>query len=442
LVDILIKGGDIVTMNKEKKIIRDGFVAIEKDKIIDVGENEGCRDYRADKVLDARGKAVLPGLINTHVHLYQNFLKGMPDDLPLVDWCDKVLYPFCRAQHPDVAYFSNLLGNIELIKSGSTCVLNNDRIDLKIPKAAEDAGIRCIYAPTLADKWVPGDLIKPEKEVEILINKIFERWNKKESRIRCMLGPSAPFCCSEELLEKVAKWSTKFNSGIHMHIAETKYEVEFSEKNFKSGPLEYVDNLGLLDVGNFIAVHCVWLSRREINLAKKKNVKIVHCPKSNMKLGSGVAPIPEMLRKGITVGLATDGAASNDLLDMFEEMRAAALVHKVSKLDPSVISSYQVLEMATIGGAKAVGMEDLIGSIEVGKKADIIIVDLFKPHIEPVHDLVNNLIYCAKGSDVETSIIDGEVVLEKGQLKKIDEEEVLTRAMDISAEIARQDKAE
>lgn len=437
MVDILIKGGSVLTMNKERKIIKNGYIAIEKDKIIDIGEERNCKGYHADKILDAKNKVVLPGLINTHVHLYQNFLKGMPEDLPLVEWCNKVLYPFCRTQHPGIAYYSNLIGIIELIKSGSTCVLNNDRIDLKIPKAAEDAGIRCIYAPTLADKWVPEDLIKPDREVEKLIHKIFEKWHRKEGRIRCMLGPSAPFCCSEELLEKVARWSMKFDAGIHMHIAETKYEVEFSKKNFKSRPLEYVDSLGLLDIGNFIAVHCVWLSKKEIDLAKKRNVKVSHCPKSNMKLGSGVAPIPEILKKGITVGLATDGAASNDLLDMFEEMRAAALIHKVSKLDPSVISSYQVLEMATIGGAKTVGMEKLIGSIEIGKKADIIIVDLLKSHIQPLHDLVNSLVYCAKGSDVETSIIDGEIVMENRRLSRIDEKEVLMRVADISADVSK-----
>ena len=436
MAKILIKGGLLVTMSERYGIIRDGSVCVEGKKITAVGPSrkvvERCP---ADVVIDARGMAVLPGLINTHSHLYQSLLRGRADTAPLVEWCEEVLYPFCRMLLEDatrgdeeLAYYGTLLSCDEALKSGTTTIVGMEGViqGPAVVRALVDAGIRGVYALTLANEWIRRDIILPTtwslRRAESLIAGYR---GAGDGRVGFMLAPSTPFCCSRDLLEESAGLARRNGAGIHIHVAETKYEVGSIMERFGMGPLEYLNSLGLLDIHPFVAVHCVWLSGPELKLLKEKGAGASHNPESNMKLASGVAPVREMLDLGIPVGLATDGPASNDNLDMIEEMRSAALLHKVSSLDASSISAWDVLRMATILGARALGMEEVVGSLEPGKRADIVMLNLMRPHIQPLTDVVKAIVYCARGSDVDTVMVDGRVVVRGGRLTSLDERELL-----------------
>jgi len=435
---LLITGGTVLTMGKPG-VIENGAVYIEGDRIVRVGKADEVRGP-ADEVIDARGKAVLPGLINTHTHIYQNLLKGQPDTLALVEWCDQVLFPFCRVVIEDalkgnleLMYLASQLGYIEALKSGTTTLVNMDIAAPIPPEVAAQVGVRMVFVPNMADAWIPEDLIRPTSELLGRLESFIREWHgAANGRITVMAGPSAPFDCTEEFLLGCAELARKYGVGIHTHVAETRYEIELMKRTQGVGPLEYLDRLGLLDVKPFVAVHCVWLNDRELDLLRQKGVGVSHNPESNMRLASGVAPIPKIRELGVPVGLATDGSASNDNLDMFEEMRSAVFLHKVSTLNPSALTARDALKMATIEGARAIGMEREIGSIEPGKKADLILVDLKKPHLQPIYDLVNTLVYCARGSDVVTTIVDGRVIVRDGRLLTIDEEQVLEKAQEIA----------
>jgi 5-methylthioadenosine/S-adenosylhomocysteine deaminase len=246
-----------------------------------------------------------------------------------------------------------------------------------------------------------------------------------------MVGPSAPFCCTKELLLLCREFASENGLWLNTHLSETQYEVDFVRKETGKRPTEFLHDIGFLGP-KFLAVHCVWVDEGEIRLLKDNDVKVSHNPESNMKLGSGVAPVPEMLRQGITVAVATDGCGSNDNLDMFEAMRAAALMHKLSTLNPKIISAQKVMEMATIDAARAIGEANELGSIEVGKKADLALIDLEKPHLQPLHDVVRTLVYCANGADIATVIIDGKIVYERRRLRTVNEEKVMQRAKEIT----------
>lgn len=436
MVDTLIKKGIIVSMDRKRQVLEHGAIAIEEDRIVAVGNSEQLeREYSSDVEIDAKGKAVLPGLINTHTHLFQNLLKGKRDDLPLVEWVNEVQMPMVKEEFKNSlkgnfenGYNAALLGCIEALKSGTTCIVDNDLRNPKVPIAFKQTGIRGIYALNMADRWVPDEVLLPKEKMVHFVSEICREWHGTENgRITCMYGPSTPFICSLELLQDIRELATKNRMRIQMHVSETKYERDLLKKETGKPPIEFLHSIGFLQ-SDVCAVHCVWVSDREIEILKKTGVKVSHNPESNMKLGSGVAPVPRMRKEGVTVSLATDGCASNDNLDMFEAMRTAALLHKVISLDASAISSQDVLEMATIEGAKTVGMENEIGSLEPGKKADLILVDLMKSHLRPVHNVVSTLVYCANGADVDTVIVDGKVIVEAGAMKTVDEKEAIHQA--------------
>jgi len=444
-LDLIIRDGLLVTMSDKYGVIPHGAVCIEGNEIKAIGKSdEITRQFSAEEVIDAGGMGVLPGLINTHSHLYQSFLRGRADEIPLVEWCEKVLYPFCRMAleealkgEEELAYFSSLLSCVEALKSGTTTIVAMDSIiqGPTVIQALLDSGIRGIYAFQMADGWIREDIILPTKWLLKRAENLLLSYKEcRGGRIDFMMGPSAPFNCSKELLNGCKELAEEHGTGIQIHVAETRYEIEFMKKNFGMSSLEYLDSLKLLENDPFVAVHCVWLDKRELELLLRKGGGVSHNPESNMKLASGVAPIPEMLRRGIPVGLGTDGPASNDNMDMFEEMRTAALLHKVSTSDPSSISASDVLKMATNLGAKVLGIDDKVGSIEPGKRADIILVDLMKPHIQPLSDIFKTLVYCAKGSDVNTVIVNGNVVVRDGELLTLDEEDLLRRVTRIFEE--------
>ncbi len=421
MADILIKDGFIITMDAQRRILERGSVAIEGDKITAVGKDV---EERADTVIDARGKAVLPGLINAHTHLSMTLLRGIADDMPLMEWLEKKIWPIEKNLTAQDCYFGALLGCLEMIKSGTTCFADQYFFMEDVARAVEEAGLRAMLSHGIIEL---GDPKRRESELRAGEKLVKTCHGAAGGRIQTMFGPHASYTCSPECLMQVKELAKKYKVGIHVHISETQDEVDKIMKEYGKRPVEHLDSIGFLGP-EVLAAHCIWLTEREIGIVQKQGVKPVHNPVSNMKTASGVAPVPEMLAAGIPVSLGTDGAASNNSLDMFNEMKFAALLSKVHKLDPVAVPAQVALEMATINGAIALGLQDSIGSLEAGKKADIVLVDLQKPHFKPLHSVISHLVYSAVGSDVDTTIVDGKVLMQGRKVLTLDEDKVLREA--------------
>ncbi|MEW6592822.1 MAG: amidohydrolase family protein [Candidatus Hadarchaeota archaeon] len=422
---MIIKGGHVLTMNSRRRLIKGGSVVINGGRISSVGEEI---KEKADTVIDARGKVVLPGLINCHTHLAMTLLRGVADDMELMPWLETKIWPLEKNLTAARVHAGALLGCLEMIKSGTTCFADNYFFMDEVAKAVEQSGIRGDLSYGIIEL---GDPKKRESELKIG-EKLVKDWQgKADGRILTMFGPHAPYTCSPECLVNVKELAKKHKVGIHIHVAESQDETKQITEKYGKRPVEHLDSIGFLGP-EVLAAHCVWLDEKEIKILHDRGVKPVHNPVSNMKIGCGVSPVPEMLNVGIPVALGTDGAASNNSLDMINEMKFAALLNKVHKLAPTVMPAYSVLEMATINGAKALGLEKEIGTIEVGKKADIIIVDLHRPHLTPVHNVIPHLVYSAVGGDVDTTIVDGKILMKGRKVQTLDEERVMEKAQEAS----------
>lgn len=430
MTDILIKNGNIVTMNPERKIIEGGDLAIDGDEISEIGKN---LDREADEIIDAKGKAVLPGLINGHVHVPMVLFRGIADDLELQTWLEEKIWPLEGNLDEESTYAGALLGCLEMIKSGTTCFSDQYFFMDQVAKAVKKSGLRATLSYGIIENSDPQ---KREEELETGENLVKNWEGEADGRIETMFGPHSTYTCSPECLKEVKRLSEKHGVGTHIHLSENKKEVETVLDAHGKRPVELLDSLDFLD-SNLLAAHCTHLTEKEIDLIRKNGVKPVHNPVSNMKLGSGIAPIPEMLSKDITVALGTDGAASNNSLDMIKEMKFAALLNKASRLDPTVVPSMKVLEMSTINGARALGREDEIGSLEVGKKADVILIDLKKPHLTPITDIVSHLVYSSNGADVESVIIDGNILMKEREVLTLKEKDVIRKAQKHSEELEK-----
>jgi 5-methylthioadenosine/S-adenosylhomocysteine deaminase len=438
---ILIQDAAYVVRSAER-VERDCGVLIEGSRISDVGHVPPQAGW---DVIDATGCAVIPGLINAHTHLYQNLLKGLNDGLPLVEWCDQVLFPAADVIHTDhrearderMGYAWSLVSALEMIKAGITCCINMDMTMDSVFQAWLDIGFRGVGAVTLSDQWTPDRLRRsPELSHQEALG-FLRRWHNVpagDPRIQIILAPSTPFLASADLLQWARRQRDRLDVGIQIHVAETQYEIDRIAEETGTTPLRYLDRLGLVD-NRLTAVHCVHMDEGDLDLLQERGVIPIHNPKSNMKLGSGIAPVAEMLRRGITIALGNDGSASNDLLDMFEEMRFAALLQKVAAHDPSVLSAADVFRMATENGAKACRID--AGLVDPGRLADLAVVNLRKPHLVPVHDIVNSLVYCVRAQDVETTIINGQVVMRNRELVTMDEDEILDLAQRRGSELLR-----
>ncbi|MEM3665956.1 MAG: amidohydrolase [Candidatus Bathyarchaeia archaeon] len=433
---ILIHSGNIITMH-HRKIIRQGAIAIEDKNIVEVGKAcELKRKYgRGYEKINANGKVVMPGLINTHQHAAMSLLRGYADDLPLQEWLEKWIWPIEKHMTPHDIYVGALLTAAESIMGGTTTVntMYHYTPEKNEAKAFEDAGLRgvighvCFSWRKLEDKKALEDLVK--------------NWhNKNEGLIRASVDPHAPYTVDPEYMKELKRFKEELNVKygskrapiiLHMHIAETKDEIEKIQKtfglHFKKGIMEYLDWLGVLDE-HTIAAHCVAVTEQDMEIMKKRNLKVSHNPISNLKLASGISPVPKMLEKNITVSLGTDSPCSNNTADMFELMKITAILHKGISENPTLMPAEKVLQMATIDGAKALSWENEIGSIENGKKADLIIVNLKKPHLYPLYNEISHVVYAMKASDVETVIINGKIVFEDGNLTTLNVEEVMDMA--------------
>jgi 5-methylthioadenosine/S-adenosylhomocysteine deaminase len=418
--DLIVKGKYILPMDNELSIIKDGFVAISENKILALGEANEIKKYQAKEIIDAGNSIVMPGLINTHTHAAMTYFRGLADDLPLDIWLNKHIWP-AEAEYVNAEFVKQAseLACLEMIKAGVTSYNDMYFFGEAMAEPAIKSNLRALIGITGIDFKDPDLALKEAVELS--------KKYKNNEFIKIVLAPHGIYTCSKENLLKIKKVAEEENLRIHIHVSETKKEVEDSIKNNGKSPVEYLEELGLLS-DKLMAAHSVWLSDNDLEIYKNRGVKVAHCPISNMKLASGVAPLKKMLEMKITVGLGTDGAASNNTLDLFSDMRATALMNKVNNFNPTAISAREVVKMATIDGAKVIGMEKEIGSLEVGKKADMITINLDKPHLTPIYDPYSHLVYCVNADDVENVIVNGKVIMRNKEVKMLDEEKILKQA--------------
>lgn len=416
----LIKNAAVVTMDDNGTVLPKADMLIRGAEIVGLWP-AGSRpvEANAEQTLEAEGLVAMPGMVNAHTHCAMTLLRGYADDMPLMEWLKKRIWPFEMKLNADDVYWGSMLGIVEMIRGGVTCFNDMYHHFEAAARAAIDSGIRANVSGVLL-AFLPD----ARKRLEDAIAFAREWHGRGEGRLATMLGPHAPYTCPNHLLERVIEGANEVGVGIHIHVAETKEEIESSRKEFGQTPVERLQEIKLLDIRPVLAAHCVHLTDDDIATLAEKRVGICHCPGSNMKLASGIAPVPRLLKAKAVVGLGTDGPASNNNLDMLEEARLAALVHKVAGEDPTLVTARQALEMATRGSAQALGIGDRVGQIKVGLKADIAMLDFHQAHLYPPHDIISHLVYAARAGDVRTVFVNGRPLMLDRKLQLVDEEEV------------------
>jgi 5-methylthioadenosine/S-adenosylhomocysteine deaminase len=418
--DLLIVGGTVVTMDGRRSVIEDGAVAIKDGSILRVGTRANVtKNLRPKQIIDAKGKVVIPGLINTHTHVPMGLFRGIADDLDLQEWLTQYIFP-AEAKNVDEAFVraGTRLGLAEFIRAGTTTYCDMYYFEDAIADETAKAGVRGVLGETLIDFPAPDN--KTFAEAVTYTEKFVKKWQGHQL-ITPAIAPHAPYTVSEEHLKQTRAMSDRLNAPLIMHLAEAETETEFIQQKHKGiRPIEYAESIGFLS-DKLIAAHVIQANEKELDILKKRDVGIAHNPQSNMKLAAGVAPVPLMLKKNMRLGLGTDGAASNNDLSLWEEMDTAAKLHKVFAKDPKVVSAEEVFMMATIGGARALHLEDSIGSIETGKRADIVIVGFTELHQTPFYNVYSSLVYATKSNDVETVVINGKLVMNNRRLLTLNE---------------------
>lgn len=427
-------------MDSRRRVIEDGTIAIENDEIFDIGSTDELKGrYKAEEVIDAAGMLVLPGLINAHVHAVDSLMRGIGDDMGLIEMHEKIANRILGVQphrpvDPKYLYSASLLSCLEYVKTGSTYIVNLNASPEETARAVELAGIRASLAPAMMDNYEGKPLAIGRGQVVADNVKFIKDWHGRAGgRIRCMFGPLNELTVSKELLQETARLAEEHKVGVYVHLAETHEEVDLAKKIYGKRSVEAAFETGLLRRGTVIG-HCCWPSEGEICLLARSGATVAHTPVAEMKLSDGVTPVPRLLAAGVNVALGTDSPQCSGSNDMLQNLRAAALLHKVSyPLDAEAIPAERTLEMATINGAKAVMQEEEIGSLEKGKKADLILVDLKKPHLTPIvkrpkPNCVSLLVYGALSSDVDTTIVDGNVLMLHRKVLVLDEGRVMKEA--------------
>jgi 5-methylthioadenosine/S-adenosylhomocysteine deaminase len=430
-VDLLITNGIVVTMDRNETIIKNGTVAISGDRIVDIGPNEKFSECRAAKVIDAKNGIIMPGLINTHTHASMTCFRGLADDLHLMTWLNDFIFPAEAKLNYAKVKAGALLACAEMILSGTTCFADMYLFEDAVAEAAKKAGMRAVVGEVLYD--FPSPSYGPIEEGFVYTENLIKKW-QNDPLITVAVEPHSPYLCAPELLERAAGLSKTYDVPLIIHVAETQTEVDTIFERYGKTPIAHLADIGVLS-SLLLACHCVAVTDADIEQLASYDVKVSHNPESNMKLASGIAPIPQLMDAGVCVGLGTDGCTSNNNIDMFLEMDTAAKIHKVNTLDPTVMDAKTVLKMATINAAKALGLDDVTGSLVPGKKADVIVIDTNKPHLTPMYNLHSHLVYAAGGNDVDTSVINGQVVMENRQLMTMDIAKVMADVNQIAKEI-------
>ncbi len=427
--NLLITNGWIVTMDGQRQVIEQGYVWIEGDRIRDVGQDEMALNQwaqQADRVLDAQGKIVMPGMVNGHTHLFQTYLRGLGDDKPLLQWLREEVWPFSAAMEEDDFYLAGLLGCIENIKCGATSVIDQHYIHTtegtsdRVLQAMTESGIRGTLCRTFSNyNYTP--LLQEEDEVimESLARLTSQYHGSQNGRLGIAVGPINPWGCTEDLYKRTYAYAREHGLKYQIHTAETQSVVERCLEMYGKRNVPFFEDLGILGEDTQLA-HGIWLDDDELDRVERHGATVVHCPVANMYLADGVARIPEMRKRGIPVALGTDGPGSNNAQDMMEVLKMGACLHKVTTLDPMVLQPEDMIEMACAAGSALLGRDDL-GRLIPGYKADLILVDWKKPHIAPVHKPASAVVYNANGNDVHTTIVDGKIVMEDRKIQFADE---------------------
>ncbi len=413
---IVLKEILAVLPEEGRDVVRRTDIYLQGDKIMGIGEEpEG---FSADKVIDGTDRLVIPGLINAHTHSYMALLRNVADDLPFEDWLFGHIEPIEDKLTPEDAYWGACLAILEMMKSGTTCFSDMQMHIHQTSRAVSQSGMRAVISRGLVGS---GD----DEAGQVRLREAYEEkeaW-KDQPRLTYFLGPHAPYSCDEDFQRIVAAEASKNQMGVHIHLSESVNEVENIRSQYGASPIALAKRAGLFD-GLAAAAHCVHVDEADLDILKECQVSVITNPASNLKLGNGFAPVPDMLAKGINVCIGTDGAASNNSLNMFHEMNLLGLIHKGVRQKADCVSAREIFRMATIRGARALGMEEMTGSIQVGKKADLAILDLRTPSMTPRNDLLAGLCYSANGSEVETVIIDGEITMENRKVLTLDEERI------------------
>jgi len=444
---ILFDDALIVTMDPRRRVIERGSILVEGDRIAEIRGPAGGRPEMAEQRISAKGMAVIPGLVDTHVHLAQSLLRGCADDLSLVEWLRQRVWPIQGVFTEEDGRVSAELSMLEMIRSGTTSFVGVDVVSRYgfdgIAKSVVKAGMRGALAKSIMDSpgygrkgaIMPAGLVE-EKEACISETKsMVKKWNGiRGGLVKAWLAPRSLGGCSRELYEEVADLAEKQKTRVTMHLAEVKEDVRYAKQNFGMTPFEFIEKVGLAGPGSLFA-HMVWLTDNDIRSVAKTKANVAHCPSSNLKLASGFPRVPELLEAGANVGLGCDGAPCNNSYDMIREMKIAAVIQKGRLLDPLTMPATTVLEMATVRGAKAMGMESEIGSIEAGKKADLVFIDMKKPHLTPFRNVVSNIVYSAVGGDVDSVMVDGRLLLQHGRALTLDEERIVGEAQQRQVEL-------
>ncbi|HYP28047.1 MAG TPA: amidohydrolase [Blastocatellia bacterium] len=433
--DIIVRGGTVVTMDGSARVIEDGAVAIRSDRVAAVGTSaEISRQYTAPRTVNASGKVVMPGLINTHTHVPMVLFRGVADDLVLMDWLTRYIFP-AEKNNVDEQFvrWGTRLGLLEMLRGGTTTYVDMYYFEDAIADETARAGMRAVLGETVIDFPAPDN--KTWEEAMAYTDRFVQRWNG-HPLITPAVAPHAPYTVSTDHLKAAHELARKRNAPLVIHVSEDMAEVRTIQERYRATSVAYLDSIGFLN-GRVIAAHMVWPTEEDIKILAARSVGVAHCPQSNMKLAAGAAPVPMMLKAGVAVGLGTDGAASNNDLNLWEEIDTAAKLHKFVSKDPTTLTAREAVEMATIRGAKAIHMDREIGSLEAGKRADLIIIGMNAPHLTPLYNVYSHLAYATKASDVETVIINGRVVVEARRVLTIDEAQVRAKASEYRDRIRR-----
>jgi len=434
-IDILITGGTLLTLSGSMDVIEDAVVGISGGTIRFACPRVEAPASSPVETIDAAGCAVMPGLVNTHTHLPMTCFRGLADDLPLMEWLHDHMFP-AEAKHVnrEMIYRGALLGMAEMIRSGTTTCCDSYFYESHVVQAAVDAGVRIVAGHGFID-FSPPDVEELRKKTAAA-EKFIAKWQPLSPMVSPSLFCHSAYTCATETLQTVKRIADEASVPFMMHLSETKEEVDLIGTRYGLRPVHYLEKIGVLG-GKSAAIHCVWLDEGEMDLLAASGTGVCHCPESNMKLASGIARIPDLVNRGVAVGLGTDGCASNNDLDMLLELDTMAKLHKVSTMNPTVMDAATALKIATIGGARVLNLQHLIGSVEPGKRADLIVLDMKKAHLTPLYHLYSQIVYACRGNDVRDVIIDGKVVMRNRMLLTLDVQKAMEGVREIAERVMK-----
>lgn len=431
-VELKIINCYVVTVDSNNTVFENGCIVVNNGKIVDIGDASIALNYESEQLIDAQGCVVIPGLVNAHNHAAMTIYRGMADDLPLQEWLHEHIFPTeAKFTTKESVRTGTQLAAIEMLKSGTTTFTDMYYFEDEVAKVCKEYGIRGVLSQAIIDFPAPDF---PTSAATLQYTEDLMQKYSDDEYVTIIPGPHSPYTCQPETLKKARALANKYDSVLSIHLSETWGEYDNAIKETGNTPVKNLEEMGLLD-GKTLAAHCVFVSEDDVKLMLKHNVAAVNNPQSNLKLVSGIAPVPMMKDNGIVVALGTDGVVSNNNLDMFEEMKTAALIHKMNNNNPTALNAQTMLRMATVDGARALGMQDKIGSLEAGKCADMVLININQPHLMPLYNIYSQLVYAVKGHDVDMVIVNGKIVMDNKKVVAADELQVMIDAQIIANQI-------